>query len=66
MSQKAYSFDKVTFGKIARGAAIAAAGAVLTYLAQYVSSADFGVYTPVVVAVSSILINACKEFIKGK
>lgn len=64
--QKSFSFDKETVIKIFKGAAIAASGAVLTYLAQYVSSADFGVYTPVVVAVSSIIINAGKEFIKGK
>lgn len=64
--QKSFSFDKETVKKIIKGAAIAAAGAVLTYLAQYVSSTDFGVYTPVVVAVSSILINSGKEFIKGK
>lgn len=64
--QKSFSFDKETVKKIIKGAAIASAGAALTYLAQYVSSEDFGVYTPVVVAVSSILINACKEFINGK
>lgn len=64
--QKSFSFDKETVRKIFKGAAIAASGAVLTYLAQYISSADFGVYTPVVVAVSSIIINAGKEFIKGK
>ena len=64
--QKSFSFDKETVIKIFKGAAIAASGAVLTYLAQYISSADFGVYTPVVVAVSSIIINAGKEFIKGK
>ena len=64
--QKSFSFDKETVIKIFKGAAIAASGAVLTYLAQYVSSADFGVYTPVIVAVSSIIINAGKEFIKGK
>jgi hypothetical protein len=64
--QKSFSFDKETVIKIFKGASIAASGAVLTYLAQYVSSADFGVYTPVVVAVSSIIINAGKEFIKGK
>lgn len=64
--QEAFTFDKETMKKILKGALIAVSGALLTYIAQYVSSTDFGVYTPLVVSVSSILINAGKEFIKGK
>ena len=63
--QQSFSFDSITLGKIARGAGIAIAGALLTYLAQYISSTDFGVYTPLVVTIASILVNAGREYIKG-
>lgn len=65
MSQKAFSFDKVTVGKIARGAAIAGGGAVLTYILQAIASTDFGNFTPIVVAVCGIALNALKEYMKG-
>jgi len=66
MEQQSFSFDKVTMSKIAKGALIAISGALLTYMAQYVATTDFGAYTPIVVALASILINAGKEYTKGK
>lgn len=44
--------------KIAKGAAIASGGALLTYLLGELPNIDFGQYTPVAVAVFSTLINA--------
>lgn len=64
--QKSFSFDKETLIKIGKGLLIAVGGAVITYATEYFSSTDFGVYTPLVVAVSSIIINTIKEYIKGK
>lgn len=49
--------------KVAKGAAIAAAGAVLTYVTQWVSGADFGSYTPAVVAGWSIAANALRKLV---
>ncbi len=49
--------------KVAKGAAIAAAGAVLTYVTQWVSGADFGAYTPAVVAGWSIAANALRKLV---
>lgn len=66
MKQVAFSFDNETNRKIAKGALIATGGALLTYLAQNISQADFGDYTPLVVALASILVNASKEFIQGE
>jgi len=43
--------------KIGKGAVIALGGAFLTYLAEAVKIIDFGQYTPVAVAVFSVLIN---------
>lgn len=59
-----FTFTKENLIKIAKGAGIAVGGALITYFAQYVASTDFGVYTPAVVALAGILINAAREFIK--
>ena len=63
--QTAFSFDKATMVKIGKGILIAVGGAAVTYFAQYVSNTNFGVYTPLVVAGSAIIINAIKEYIAG-
>ena len=59
-----FTLTKENLIKIAKGAGIALGGALLTYLASFVSSTDFGIYTPVVVALGGILINAGREFLK--
>ena len=59
-----FTFTKENYLKIAKGAGIAIGGALITYLASYISSTDFGVYTPVVVAIGGILINAAREWLK--
>jgi hypothetical protein len=64
--QKSFTMDKTSLTKIGKGILIAMGGAGLTYLAQYVGETDFGVYTPIVVMVMSIIINATKEYISGK
>lgn len=48
--------------KVATGAAIAAAGAGLTYLSQWATGQDFGVWTPMVVAVLSAAVNAFRKW----
>jgi hypothetical protein len=65
MEQRAYSFDKETLVKIAKGAGIAGGAAILTYLAEHLTELNFGAYTAIVVAVLSILINSGKEWLKG-
>lgn len=59
-----FKFTKENLIKIAKGACIAAGGAILTYLAEQLPNIDFGVYTPVVVSLMSILINAAREWLK--
>ena len=49
--------------KVLKGAGIAAAGAVLTYLSQWISGADFGAYTPMVVALWGILVNFLRKLL---
>jgi len=57
MSKK-FSLNKKDGLKIAKGAGIALGGALLAYLAEIIPDVDFGQWTPMVVAMSSILINA--------
>jgi hypothetical protein len=59
-----YKLDKENLVKIAKGAGIAIGGALITYLAELLPSVDFGVYTPLVVALGGVLINAARQFIK--
>lgn len=59
-----FKFTKENLIKIVKGALIAIGGALFTYLAQFISSTDFGQWTPVVVALGGILINAGRELIK--
>ena len=59
-----FTFTKENLTKIVKGAGIAIGGALLTYLASYISDTDFGLYTPMVVAIGGILINAGREFLK--
>lgn len=48
--------------KIGKGAIIAGLGAGVIALLQFVQGADFGMYTPAVVAIASILINAARVY----
>lgn len=59
-----FNFTKENLIKIAKGAGIAVGGALITYLAQFISDTDFGIYTPVVVALGGILINSAREWLK--
>jgi len=49
--------------KLAIGAGVALLGALATYLQDTIPGLDFGQYTPVVVAINSILVNAIRKFI---
>lgn len=47
--------------KVGKGLLIAMGGAGLTYLGQFVTGADFGALTPVVVAGFSVLVNYMRK-----
>jgi hypothetical protein len=61
-----FSLNTLDYKSILRGAAVALAAALLTYLAELIPNVDFGEYTAVVVALSGILINAARKFLGGK
>ena len=56
---------KIDFKKIGIGAGIAMTGALLTYLTQVVGGLDLGEWTPIVVAVWSIIVNALRKILDG-
>lgn len=58
-----FSIDLVGMKKVGKGALIAGAGAILTYLAEAIPGIDFGQYTPLVAAILGILINFGRKFI---
>lgn len=62
---KQFSLNNIDYKKILIGAGIALLGALATYLQDTIPSIDFGVYTPVIVAVNSILINTIRRFVMG-
>ena len=59
-----YTFTKENLVKIAKGAGIAIGGALIAYLAELLPNVDFGQWTPLVVALGGVLINAARQFIK--
>ena len=58
-------FDTATIQKVIRGSLIAGGGAMAIYLLTWFTTLDLGQLTPMAVAISSILINALKEYKKG-
>lgn len=58
-------FDIESLRKIGKGALIAGGGAALITLLTWLTSLDYGVMTPTLVALAGFGINAIKEYIKG-
>ena len=58
-----YSLSKSDLIKLGKGALIAIGGAVLTYGSSIITKIDFGEFTPIVVSVFSIAINACRKYV---
>jgi len=51
--------------KIGKGAIVAVGGALLTYIVQLIPGLELGSYTPIVVAVLSVLVNMGRKFLEG-
>jgi len=61
-----FTLAKDDWIKIFKGALIAGAGAGAVYLVQAIGALDFGLYTPAVVALASILVNALRKWMANK
>lgn len=49
--------------RILKGAMIAVAGALVVYLADVVPTIDFGIWTPLAVALASVAVNALRIWV---
>jgi hypothetical protein len=58
-----YSLNKYDLKSLGIGLGITLAGAALTFLSEYVSKADFGSYSPMVVAVFALLVNIVRKYL---
>lgn len=63
---KKFTWNNDDLKSIGVGAGIAVTGAVLTYAADVVGNFDFGQWTPLVVALFSVLANAVRKWLAGK
>jgi len=63
VKSKPFAFIPEDVKSILTGALLAGAGALLTFLAENLTSLDFGDWTPMVVAIVSVLINAARKYI---
>jgi len=56
---------KIDIKKILTGAGIAMAGALLTYLTQIITNINLGEWTPIIVAIWSIIVNTLRKILDG-
>jgi len=56
----------INYRKIIIGAVIAGSGAALTYLTQFVSDTNFGLWTPAITALMAVLVNAFRKWKQGE
>lgn len=62
MSQR-YTLNKEDLKKIGIGALMAILGALLTYVTETIGQVELGDYTPIVVAVWSIVANIARKYL---
>jgi len=62
MSQS-FSISKEELISVLRGLGIAVVGAALTYLTAWVTNTSFGMYTPLIVALWSVIANFVRKFV---
>ena len=63
MASKRGAIDSADLVKLATGAGIAAAGAALAYVAEWITESDFGTWTPTVTAVAAIVVNVARKWL---
>jgi hypothetical protein len=57
------SLTKEDWKKVGIGAGVAGIGAVVTYLVAWAGNIDFGTYTPLVAAISAVVVNLVRKFV---
>ena len=62
-TSKKYQLNGIDLRKLGTGLMIAVIGATLTYLEDQIPGIDFGNFTPVVVALNSVIVNVGRKFL---
>lgn len=62
---KQFTFGKNDLISLAKGLGVALGGAALVYLSTWLTKTDFGAYTPIAVAVASLLVNMGRKSADG-
>ena len=65
MASYKYELNKEDGKKILIGFGVAIIGAAITFVSDAIPMVDWGEWTPVVVAVSSTLVNLARKFLAG-
>jgi len=60
-----YQLNSQDMKKLFIGAGIAIGGALLTYIAEAIPGIEFGDFTPIIVALAGIFINAARKWLAG-
>lgn len=63
---KQFSLNKEDAKRIGIGALVAVAGAMLTYASSVVTNTDFGIWTPIIVSLWSVVANTARKFVVGE
>ena len=63
MNSKLLKLDSFDWKKVGKGLLIALFGAILTYLTDLIPTIDFGVWTPMVMAFWSIVVNIVQKLL---
>jgi hypothetical protein len=58
-----FSFKGINWQKVLIGAGVAILGSLLTYFTTWITGQNFGIYTPIVVSIWSIIANVGRKWI---
>jgi hypothetical protein len=64
MSKK-FALNREDISSIGKGLLVACGGAAITYLSEVILKMDFGSYTPLVVALWSVVVNIVRKYLSG-
>ena len=63
MRSEKYSLIQEDLKRIGIGLGVALLGALATYLQDIIPNVDFGAYTPLAVAINSVIVNIIRKFV---
>lgn len=58
-----FTFQGINWKRFAAGAGVVVAGALLTYVTNWLTGVNFGAYTPIIMSVWSIIANLVRKWV---